>query len=66
MKKLFILLILGLMSCNEVTNPDKDVEYIDQLTKISVVEKDGHEYILVTRGSEGGTGICHSESCPNH
>jgi hypothetical protein len=76
MKKLFLLLVMlvSLVSCeyghyNTNKKSDADITEIKSTSNefISIVEVDGHEYLVFfkKRGYAGGGGICHSESCKN-
>ena len=67
MKKLLLILVIGLMSCSEQELVTLSGAYdSSRITKlegsaygISIIKIDDHEYITNFRG-----GVIHSESCP--
>lgn len=75
MKKLIVLVMLiGLVSCeygHHSTGSKSDIPTEEFKSTgnqfIDIVNIDGHDYLVFfkKRGSAGGGGICHSESCAN-
>lgn len=66
-KIIIVLITIGfLTSCNN--NKTREERYYERLcSKLSVVNYDGHDYIIYADGNgvdAGWGGICHSESCP--
>ena len=63
MKKLIIILVLGLVSCNEVNTPKKQTGYVVRADSnpLEIVIADSCEYLLVPWGN--ATVLTHKGDC---